>query len=402
MKIGLLTYHAVFNFGANLQVHSTYQYLKNAKHDPVVINYIPEDLEAGYKRGHPAEQIGLHEQFLKGNMVISEKCRNSEDVARIIKKEGIETVIIGSDAVLQHKGLWSRMYLTRKGLKFRPRRSNLVFPNPYWGCFIPYLHKKIPVSVLSASSQNTNYRIIPPVKKRAMRRALERFQWITVRDQWTRRMVSHLTSGKRVPEVTPDPVFAYNQNITYQPGEQETKKKFDLPEKYVLFSFKHGDKVDYNWLDKCKVILMNKGFVPICLTMPWGIPFREVPFRVIETPLDPIDWYALIRYSSGYIGENMHPIIICLHNVVPFFAFDSYGIIRLKYFLNEESSKTYHILNEAGFKENRISISARSYRIPAPENVLNHIFSFDKEKCKRFSDRQLSTYNEMMQKILQF
>ena len=43
MKIGILTYHSVYNFGANLQVLSTVGYLKNNGFEPIVINWIPED-----------------------------------------------------------------------------------------------------------------------------------------------------------------------------------------------------------------------------------------------------------------------------------------------------------------------------------------------------------------------
>ena len=39
MKIGVLTFLHVANFGANLQATSTYCYLKNQGHIPVFINY---------------------------------------------------------------------------------------------------------------------------------------------------------------------------------------------------------------------------------------------------------------------------------------------------------------------------------------------------------------------------
>ena len=39
MKIGVLTFLNVANFGANLQATSTYYYLKNHGHVPVFINY---------------------------------------------------------------------------------------------------------------------------------------------------------------------------------------------------------------------------------------------------------------------------------------------------------------------------------------------------------------------------
>lgn len=50
MKIGILTYAYVPNFGANLQALSTYHYLKNNGHTPILILWEP---------------IGLHEKFAK-------------------------------------------------------------------------------------------------------------------------------------------------------------------------------------------------------------------------------------------------------------------------------------------------------------------------------------------------
>ena len=39
MKIGILTFYRVVNFGANLQALSTYRYLEKNGHTPVMINY---------------------------------------------------------------------------------------------------------------------------------------------------------------------------------------------------------------------------------------------------------------------------------------------------------------------------------------------------------------------------
>ena len=44
MKIGLLAYHSVCNFGAMLQLLSTYMFLKNHGHEPMFINLVAKDL----------------------------------------------------------------------------------------------------------------------------------------------------------------------------------------------------------------------------------------------------------------------------------------------------------------------------------------------------------------------
>ena len=43
MRIGLLTYHWVANYGANLQALSTYCYLDNNVYNPIIINWVPND-----------------------------------------------------------------------------------------------------------------------------------------------------------------------------------------------------------------------------------------------------------------------------------------------------------------------------------------------------------------------
>ena len=53
MKIGILTYHFVSNFGANIQTLSTFEYFRNVGHDPVIINWIPTDLEQYYNNVVP-------------------------------------------------------------------------------------------------------------------------------------------------------------------------------------------------------------------------------------------------------------------------------------------------------------------------------------------------------------
>ena len=46
MRIGLLAYHSAINFGATLQLLSTYMFFKNNGYEPIVINWVASDLEA--------------------------------------------------------------------------------------------------------------------------------------------------------------------------------------------------------------------------------------------------------------------------------------------------------------------------------------------------------------------
>ena len=100
MKIGILTYHAVYNFGANLQALSTFYYLKNNGHEPIIVDFFPEKLEGKFDKNVPAVQADAHKSFLKKHFVMTNRCRDAEGVAREIVLNNIEAVIIGSDAVI--------------------------------------------------------------------------------------------------------------------------------------------------------------------------------------------------------------------------------------------------------------------------------------------------------------
>ena len=48
MKIGILTFANVPNFGAKLQALSTISYLQNHGYNPILIKWEPEDFEARF------------------------------------------------------------------------------------------------------------------------------------------------------------------------------------------------------------------------------------------------------------------------------------------------------------------------------------------------------------------
>jgi polysaccharide pyruvyl transferase WcaK-like protein len=401
MKIGILTYHSVYNFGANLQVYSTVGYLKNNGFEPVIINWVPEDLEERYNRTIPKVQIEAHKNFIEKNLPLTEICRTDNDLANVISKHNIKGIITGSDAVLQHVHFLSRIHLSKKGIILRKKPAvDVLFPNPFWGSFIPLLVEKIPVVIMSASSQNANFRLFRGRLRKRMSNSLKQFKSITARDEWTKNMIMYLTYNLIVPEITPDPVFAYNQNILEQYSKEDLARKFSLPEKYILISFRNRKCVNMEWLSSFQTMAENHNLSCIVLPMPDGIKFDHPIKNVIDIPLSPEEWYGIIKYSSGYIGENMHPVVVALHNSIPFYAFDSYGIVRFKYFVNEKSSKVYDILSKAGFPEKRIGILGRGYRPPQPGAVFKELIDFDLQKCESFSISQQKKYNAMMDNII--
>lgn len=403
MNIGILAYHSACNYGANLQVLSTVGYLKRNGHNPIVINYETDDFIHFYKRVTPSNVYDAFYTFRHQTMPLSRHCHTNDTLVKVIEDCQLDAIIIGSDAVAQHHPLLSRInFPTRTLLSITKMTSDRYFPNPFWGTFAENLKKPIPMAVLSASSQDSNYKLFTSSLKKEMWHQLQKFTYISARDEWTKEMYSAVSDGSLNVEVTPDPVFAFNANCSdIVPSKQEIVEKYHLPENYLLLSFLNSRTVTLKWLEEFKLLAKQQGLTCVALPFPQGMKFQHCLDYEIPSPLLPLDWYALIKYSQGYIGHNMHPIVVSLHNANPFFAFDNYGIIKFNGLYSDDySSKIKHILSLADLGNNRVSCIRRSFTPPTPQFVLENILKFDKKKAEKFSDIYLERYETMMSNIL--
>ena len=402
MNIGILTYNGVFNFGANLQAISTASHLKKQGFNPIFINWSPTELDDLYAHSVSEEQKNAHRVMKLDYMNESDICRTDDDVINVIESNNIEGIIVGSDAVLQHFEIPLKTKL--KGLIkpaaiYKRYTRDRMFPNPFWGSFYKKLKKEIPIVIMSGSSQNANYSIFNQKTMTKMTENLKNYSYISVRDSWTSNMIAHITKNKIKPVVTPDPVFGFNHNV---PEVLENSSKilarFNLPEKYLLVSFKKKIKgIDEEWMANLEKEAKARGYELFALPLPEKLISYGVT-KSIDLPISPIEWYTLIANSVGYIGQNMHPIVVSLHNANPFFSFDYYGLSS-DIDKTDSSSKISHILKTAGFSDYRISSVGKEVSI-TPNHVLDKIESFDKEKCKQFSDKYLKQYLAMMNEIL--
>lgn len=399
MIVGILTYHFVSNFGANLQTLSTFSYLKKHNHTPIIIDWVPYDLESYYQSHVSASQNSAFNTFQQQyylNKTIT--CRTSEDIAEIITTHKIEHVIIGSDAVLTFMPFLQRFSLTRRGIRYYSPLQDSKFPNPFWGDFLPFLKGNVTLSLMSASAQNTKYSLVlSPCLKRQMTHALRRFSYISVRDIWTQNMIKYLTKGQIKTIITPDPVFSFNQNVGELHDKAYILKKYDLPEQYILFSTVQKCFTN-QWINELSnLFLLNKDIQLIGLPIA-NLPYSNNNFKYITKAIPPDDWYCLIKYSAGYIGELMHPILVSLHNGTPIYAIDTYGFINHGKF-DYTSSKTYQILQDFNLTDNWFSTHIKQ-NTPTPNEVFSKIITFNRELCLQHASRKQHEYNLMMKDIL--
>ena len=405
MKFGILTYHCVPNFGAQLQALSTVGYLKRIGHDVVVFNWYPIDLEKMYSNRVPHSQIEAHNAFTNTWLPVTEICRTEDDLILQAKVHKVDVILTGSDALFKYVPLDIRKCFSFRRLRFVENDALSVVKlegNPFFGGFLGKLASKIPAAAFSISSQNCPFFKMTKKEKILMKQSLQNYSYISVRDEWTKLMVEDIMDVKGIP-VTPDPVFSFNQNCYIpMPTEEDIRRKFNLPKRYVLFSFSNKF-VDETYIDCLATEAERKGFIPVTFPMPEKLVGANVKTN-IQLPLSPIDWYALIKYSSGYIGERMHPIVVSIHNRVPFFSFDEYGtshsyLFGLKKKFTLESSKTFQILKKAQLTEWYYSYKTK-IPLPKPEDIMDKVLKFDTIQCENFASSYQLQYEGCMKTII--
>lgn len=407
MKIGVLTFLHVANFGANLQATSTYYYLKNQGHTPIFINYTSYQVEitnkiSRLKKKLQNRSISIqtleHEKFIKEQ--IKNQTRNVHtclQVFEVIKEEGIEAVIIGSDAVAQHWPLFSTLKLGKhRPFWVEPLQQERRFPNPFWGVGFS---DKIPTAMMSVSSQNSKYPIFTKSVLKRIAKQIDTMTYVSVRDAWTKDMMLAAQPSRSI-EVTPDPVFALNYNLgDLIPSENDIRRKFELPEKYVLIGLR-SQVYTYEELDKMNELLMSEGKECVAFNID-GVYAYKHPFKYeIKLPLNPLDWFGLIKYASAYIGSNMHPIVSSLTNGVPCFSIDNWGIVdfwgKKK---TSKSSKVYDVLSQYGLTDYWCSIENGKCSTTV-EKIIEKLHNFPTDKVKQISIKRVNVYKNMMERII--
>lgn len=400
MRIGILTYHCVPNFGAQLQAMSTVGYLKRMGHTPIVLHWYPKDLENLYVRRVPKIQRKCHKKFTLENYPLSSLCRNEKQLIREIERQQLDMIITGSDALFKFKPISERKRnFSKRRLRFINNyvSSDTLEGNPFFCDYYGELSRKIPVVAFSVSSQNCPYYKLTPEEKEIMGGFLANFKSITVRDHWTKQMVEEIGGFNDIP-ITPDPVFAFNQNCYIPiPSKEDLQDRFLLPEKYALISFPAG-LMNEDYVKGLGELLQQQNIIPVSLPEPEGL--TDFGFaKKIELPLTPIEWYALIKNANAYIGTRMHPIIVSLHNNVPFFSFDGNGTKdAVTGRFNQNSSKIYDILKKGHFEKNTYALRSGLPLTPVLD-IIKKIKSFDKLSCKDFSLKMAESYHIAMTKI---
>ena len=410
MKIALLTFLDVANFGANLQTTSTYNYLKKQGHQVVAINY--ESYQTYWSKkvrqwkrqlmhqAMPIQDAAHHNYLMQQLDNISPSLHTNKQVANYIKNNHFDGVVIGSDAVAQHWPIgstWTIKSFKHRPFWFEPLQQERRFPNPFWGTGFADI---VPTALLSVSSQNSKYKKFGSRTLGKMARQLKTMKFLSVRDAWTRDMMLHAEPSLHV-ELTPDPVFAFNQNLESQiPSEHDIRSRFDLPEKYVLIGLK-SQVYSVDDLDRLNTLFKQQGKECVAFCIDGVYNYKHNFAYQVPLPISPLDWFALIKYASAYIGSNMHPIVSALTNATPWFSIDNWGMVDFwgNKTKEKKSSKVFDILSQYGIPEYRTEISLGKCDKNVDE-IVDALRKFPIVDVQRISADRVLRYNKMMQSII--
>lgn len=387
--IGILTHFTVNNYGANLQALSTASYLKNKGYKVMFINWFGNNNSLYVIE----EQKNIHKVFIPSLFECTRPCFSDSDIKNAITENKIHNIIIGSDALLHLKFLFQCFGIMNHKIKYFKRQKYDIFPNPFWLSFFDE-SLNLKIAYMSVSAQGSIYHLFSKKTLSEMSKKLSNSSYISVRDTWTKKMILHI-DNKLDPVITPDPVFGLNYNYPQNTTREEILNKFHIPSNYILVSFYASPSKD--WLIELKNEAAKKSLTCVALPMPQGNTIDCFDYQ-IKLPLHPLDWYNLIRYSNGYIGNNMHPIVVSIHNTVPFFSIDNHGLKIFKLFRNDYASKTYDLLSKANLLE--YWMPAKKLKKTVPSTIIQKILQFDKTQCFKFAEKQLFDYKEMMNTIL--
>lgn len=382
MKIGIITYHWLYNFGANLQVLSTVSYLQKLGHQVRVINYRPHELVAKYQNVPPL-QAKAHQQFCQAYLPETSVCTNQEEVIKVAGEQNFEVVISGSDAVLR---LWRNN-----------AREDTRFPNPFWLTWTEEAGIKRK-GVLAASSMGTNYFSFPSDVRSGIREALGTMDYICVRDCWTQFMLSSISRDRYQLQLCPDPVVMLNDLISI-PCEYVQKAS----EQYLILSV-YEHTVSDQWVSEFVDEAHRYGLKVYSLPLPEYEVLRPVD-KVIHFPLSPLAWYTWIQNAVAYVGVRFHPVVCSLVNNVPFVALDSYetSFGRRLYNiptkpLRRFSSKTYDLCWRV--RRTKYCLNPQQYHRLSPKKVVSLVQEQMNDKTQFSSLNFKGTFKKSISSII--
>jgi hypothetical protein len=319
-KAGILTFHSSVNEGAILQAYCLAHHLGGnlPAFDVDIIDH-RYAIKALAHRSQPDARTKALDHFINHDLPLSQKrfvsdgCR--ETMAYI--DENYDALFVGSDEV------WKLQY--RTGLSRLMRRANAPnyppFPNVYW----PSDKLPVPKIAYAACIGKTEWTTIPQSHRQEMRRILDGFGLLGVRDRRTRAFLEwlHPTLGSRA-EWSPDPAFAIDV-LDRVDKDAFTRKlqgygvDFSRPRLGVVVR-------DSRVINEAVGAWKQRGYQVVAITESNSI----ADVNLFDKDVSPLEWAALFGLVDACISERMHGVVFCILNNTPMIVLDFWKNARQK------------------------------------------------------------------------
>lgn len=322
MKVGILTYHCAYNFGALLQCYALQEFLKSIGHESFVLNYRPQYIETKKpginirmlirnplrwgkyiltERNKLIEFYTDFSQFENEYLNLSKTCTTKSEFEQICSQ--MDGVIIGSDQV------WNNKYNGNDDIWFGCWKMN------------PY---RVMSYAVSAGNPSTNLCNIDNVED-----CLNKFSGISVRENILKNVLE--SRIRKNIECVLDPSLMVNPSI----WEKWYKPKMNS--KYIVV---YQARIDSNVHRIAKIISNDIKDCEIISVDLYENSYRMCDKQVI---VPPNDFVSLIRFAECVITTSFHGTAFSIITNTPFYT------IALNDGMDERSK---NLLEELGL-ENR-------------------------------------------------
>lgn len=348
MKIGILTFHRAYNYGAFLQSFALSSELIKLGYNVEIIDYMPLTLMNGYRPIKVIEKNGIETKhpsiyFIK-NIIF--KILNYD---YIVKKNSFDKI--------RNKYIWMDMdkipvssenTISDSVDELKKIADNcydmiIVGSDAVWNDFqtnCPYIYYldniecRYKVSY-AASAYGMSYEKKSQQQLKRISKNLDMFNLISCRDEYTEREVSKLTNQKVYH--TCDPTLFLNMSIFDEYAGAAKKKLLDAGvdfQKKLIFLM--GDRNIGRLLKK----LVKNDYMLV------GI-YNYNQYADVNVPtLTPFEWVASFRYFEFTVTSYFHCSIFSMLNHVPVI-----GIDKLTAFSIKHKSKLEDLFERLGVKD---------------------------------------------------
>lgn len=287
MKVGILTFHNAYNYGAVLQTFATQEIVKSRGHDVEIINYHNQKVDRQYKKRIPRRKfyripltlIGkyffnkrkeAYEKFIDKYLHLNkEVIRSAENVTF----DKYDIILIGSDQLWNKKitGGWDKMY---------------------WGDF-----KASPNTRRVAWSVSMNYTDLNKDDILFIKNHLENFDLISVRESDLFSFVSSLTSKKVYQTLDPTLVL---------PSTRWEEVCHDVKEKGYIAVYAVQDEEKAIAFARSIASKHNKSLVIIRSYSKWNFTSENKEYA------GPDDFLSYIRHADMVVTTSFHGAVFSI------------------------------------------------------------------------------------------